>query len=136
MPSFAGQTLPSGEFFTSSDVAEIFFLQPLPTTSAARAKPNIHKLVFVAFITFVTPNRVLAHLARSVDAADSFMRIAARARVIMFVLRSRSVNRNRALRRFPNWNRFHKRRGGARNGEWRGSLRGASKNPQLATIWG
>src|SRR5450432_2435416 len=71
MPSLGGQDLPSGEFFTSADVISSRFLQPLPITSAARAKPSIITFVFVAFITFVTPNRALAHLARSVDVADS-----------------------------------------------------------------
>src|ERR1700759_4096130 len=63
MPSFAGQALPSGEFFTSSEVAEIFFLQPLPITRAERQSPSIHTFVFVAFISFTTPNRALAQLA-------------------------------------------------------------------------
>src|SRR5450432_1095312 len=71
MPSLGGQDLPSGEFFTSADVISSRFLQPLPITSAARAKPSIITFVFVAFITFVTPNRALGHLARSVDVADS-----------------------------------------------------------------
>src|SRR5450432_2781224 len=114
MPSLGGQDLPSGEFFTSADVMSSFFLQPLPMTSAARAKPSTITSVFVAFITFVTPNRALAHLARSVDVADSVhANRGASSSDDVQLLRRRCQPKPRPLmpkiarRRTGTWNRFH-----------------------------